>query len=94
MHGLHGLHGLHALHGHFALEGGVASALLAINGLRWSIATDGKKIQIGCQCHAVADWDAFDDERIAAMHGDALAFWREFKPTIMAMARYRATKDE
>jgi hypothetical protein len=25
---------------------------------------------------------------------DALRFWQEFKPTVLAMARYRATKEK
>jgi hypothetical protein len=72
-------------------KGGNAEKLLAINGLRWPVATDGKHIQIGCECHAVNEWLAFDDAQIVKMDGkDALRFWRDFKPTVMAMARYRA----
>ena len=66
--------------------------LLAINGLQWPLATNGKQIQIGCECHAVDEWESFDDYRIVRMAGkDSLRFWREFKPTVMAMARYRAS---
>ena len=40
-------------------------------------------LQIGCECHAVADWDDFDDHRIAKMDGkSALKFWRKYKAWI------------
>ena len=75
--------------------GGNAEKLLAINGLRWPVTTDGKKIQIGCECHTVDEWEGFDDARISQMSGkDALRFWQEFKPTVLAMARYQATKEK
>jgi len=63
--------------------------LIAINGLIWSVATDGKNIQIGCQQHAVEDWQAFDDARIGMMDSRALEFWKQFKATVLAMAEYR-----
>ena len=72
-------------------KGGEAGKLIALNGLTWPVSTDGKKIQIGCQCHSVADWEAFDDERIKIMDIKALEFWKASKPTIMAMAAYRAS---
>ena len=76
-------------------RGGKAEKLLAINGLRWPVTTDGKKIQIGCECHTVDEWEGFDDARINQMSGkDALRFWQEFKLTVLAMARYRATKEK
>ena len=71
-------------------RGGNASKLLTTNGLRWPVVTDGKKIQIGCKCHAIAEWDEFDDKRIGGMHPDALAFWHEHKATILALAATRA----
>ncbi len=71
-------------------RGGNASKLLTTNGLRWPVVTDGKKIQIGCKCHAIAEWDEFDDKRIGEMHPDALAFWHEHKATILALAATRA----
>ena len=72
-------------------RGGEAQKLIALNGLTWPVSTDGKKIQIGCQCHSVADWEAFDDKRINSMDTKALEFWKAFKPTIMAMVAYRAS---
>ena len=72
-------------------RGGEAQKLIALNGLTWPVSTDGKKIQIGCQCHSVADWEAFDDKRINSMDTKALEFWKAFKSTIMAMAAYRAS---
>ena len=70
-------------------RGSQAEKLLTINGLKWPVATSGTHIQIGCQQHTVEEWESFDDARIADMAGGALDFWREFKPTIMAMAAHR-----
>jgi hypothetical protein len=44
-------------------------------------------IVIGCQAHTTDEWDAFPDDRIAGMHGDALAWWHINKPWIMTLAR-------
>jgi hypothetical protein len=61
--------------------------------LRWPVSTDGARIQIGCQNHSVADWQAFTDADIVAMDGkDALRFWRDYKATILAMAQSRASQ--
>jgi len=65
--------------------------LLAINGLEWPVATSGTHIQIGCQQHSTEEWRNFTDEQISEMDNDALEFWKQFKPTILAMAEYRST---
>jgi hypothetical protein len=71
-------------------DGSTAENLLSLNGLRWPVSTDGARIQIGCQNHSTADWQAFDDAAIVAMDGrDALRFWRTYKATILAMAQLR-----
>jgi len=74
-------------------SGDKASALIAINGLKWPIATDGKHIQIGCRHHSVKEWELFNDDEIDKMESGALEFWTTFKPTIMAMAAYRSNLD-
>ena len=70
-------------------KGEKTSRLIAINGLKWPIATDGKSIQIGCQNHTVEEWESFNDTRISRMSDGALDFWQQFKPTVIAMATYR-----
>ena len=72
-------------------RGGVAEKLIAINGLNWPVSTDGIKIQIGCQSHTIEQWSEFEDGRITLMDSQALYFWKQFKPTILAMATYRAS---
>lgn len=67
-----------------------AANLLALNGLPWSVATNGKHIQIGCQNHSVEEWEAFSDYKIASMADDALSFWHEYKPAIINLAQMRA----
>ena len=70
-------------------EGGPATQLLVMNGLRWPIATDGQRIQIGCQLHTVEEWQGFTDAEICNMASGALEFWRLHKPIIMQLAQTR-----
>jgi hypothetical protein len=43
-------------------------------------------MDIGCQMHAIAEWRAFDDRRIAEMDGlTGSHFWRDFGPTLLAL---------
>lgn len=40
-------------------------------------------LQIGCQCHKIAEWWQFDDRAIAEMDGKkALKFWAKYKEFI------------
>jgi hypothetical protein len=64
--------------------------LLALNGLRWPVATNGTHIQIGCQHHSVAEWESFDNRTISAMDVDAAAFWKANKQLVLALAKSRA----
>ena len=66
---------------------------LSITGLRWPVLVFFRRdmtaaLQIGCQRHAVEEWAAFDDARIANMDGAALAFWTEWKAPLLALAKY------
>ena len=74
-------------------NGEPAKNLLSLNGLHWPVATDGVRIQIGCQNHTVEQWRDFTEEEIIAMDSRALEFWTEYKPMIMALARVR-TKEK
>ena len=51
----------------------------------WPTRVSGTTMAIGCQVHAHAEWAAFDDERIAAMHPDALAFWGQWRTHLLAL---------
>ena len=51
----------------------------------WPTRVSGTTMAIGCQVHAHAEWAAFVDERIAAMHPDALAFWRQWRTHLLAL---------
>jgi hypothetical protein len=43
---------------------------------------------IGCEKHAVKEWDSFDDRRILEMDGkDALIWWKVWKPIFMQIAK-------
>ncbi|MGN6518703.1 MAG: hypothetical protein ACTHK2_04680, partial [Dokdonella sp.] len=53
----------------------------------WVTITD-THMNIGCQWHSLAEWEAFDDRRIAEMDGrNAVRWWAENKATLMTMAR-------
>lgn len=49
---------------------------------RWMVVYTSEVIQIGCECHAIADWWNFDDEQIAEMHHGALEWWERWKPIL------------
>jgi hypothetical protein len=43
-------------------------------------------LQIGCERHAIEEWQKFDDQRIIEMERkEALKFWRKWKDTIMKL---------
>ncbi len=63
-------------------------APVQISGLGpWMITLLDHHMQIGCELHSFADWQGFDDRRIAAMDGSkALRFWKQNKDAILALA--------
>ncbi len=66
----------------------IQRAPLQLHGLRWSVTILEAHMQIGCELHALAEWQTFDDARIAAMDGrDALRFWRAHKDALLSLAR-------
>ena len=74
---------------HWSRSGSTASSLLALNGLTWPVATDGKSIQIGCQHHSVEAWRGFSDAEISRMEERALVFWQAHKDQILLLAEMR-----
>ena len=64
----------------------VSKSLIQINGLRWIVTINDVGIQIGCEHHSTADWDLFDDSRIAQMSDDAVDFWKKYKQAIIDLA--------
>ena len=56
-------------------------------GLHWRVTILDSHMQIGCELHALADWAAYDDKRIAEMDGrEALRFWRAHKDVLLSLA--------
>ena len=49
---------------------------------QYAVAYTADVMQIGCERHTIEDWWGFDDERIAAMDGHALEWWRRWKPIL------------
>lgn len=63
-------------------------APLFIGGLYWDVWLLDQHMQIGCECHSLADWAAFDDRRIIEMDWrDALEFWRAHRDWLLAAAK-------
>ena len=60
---------------------------IQIFGLHWRVTILDSHMQIGCELHALADWAAYDDKRIAEMDGrEALRFWRAHKDVLLSLA--------
>ena len=56
-------------------------------GLHWRVTILDSHMQIGCELHALADWAAYDDRRIAEMDGrNAMRFWRAHKDALLSLA--------
>ena len=61
--------------------------LIQLFGLHWSVTILDSHMKIGCELHALADWAAYDDKRIAEMDGrEALRFWRAHKDVLLSLA--------
>ena len=61
---------------------------LQLFGLRWPVKIFDQHMQVGCQLHTLAEWEAFDDAAIVAMDSrNALRFWRANKAALLALAR-------
>ena len=49
----------------------------------WQVGYTHDTLQIGCQRHLIAEWQAFSDEEIGRMDSQALAWWKIWKPILM-----------
>jgi len=52
----------------------------------WTAFIQPTHIRIGCQYHAVDQWNGFSDEDISRMHKNALDYWKKNKAIIMSIA--------
>ena len=55
----------------------------------WPIFILEAHMKIGCELHKFEEWATFDDRRIERMSGNALEFWRTYKPMLMALCETR-----
>ena len=62
----------------------VLSHPVSVTGLLWPVLIYGSHMRIGCEVHAVAEWDSFDDDKIATMDKNALKFWRANKVRLLS----------
>ena len=66
----------------------IQRAPLQLFGLRYPVTIIDDHMEIECELHPLAEWAAFDDDRIIQMDGkDALKFWRSHKEGLLAIAR-------
>ena len=65
----------------------ITRAPLQILGLPYPILIFDQHMKIGCELHLIAEWTAFDNERISRMDGTrARRFWDRHKAAILALA--------
>lgn len=66
----------------------ITHAPMQIHGLAYPVTILDAHMQIGCELHRLADWEVFDDERIARMGGaPARRFWNVWRAPLLEMAR-------
>ena len=62
-------------------------APIQISGLEYPIYILDQHMQIGCELHTIAEWTAFDNERISRMDGvTARRFWGAHRASLLALA--------
>jgi uncharacterized protein YjbI with pentapeptide repeats len=62
-------------------------APLMLYGLDYPVIILDDHMQIGCELHTIAEWSAFDNERIARMDGTrARRFWDRHQAALLALA--------
>ena len=66
----------------------ITRAPIQVFGLDYPITIVDGHMQIGCELHTLAEWEAFENERIARMDGArARRFWGAHRATLLALAR-------
>ena len=65
---------------------------LSIAGLHWQVLITDGFMRIGCKRFSHAEWAAFDDFAIAAMDGEAAAFWADQKIALLALCSSHANR--
>ena len=59
----------------------------------WIMAPDGTAwLQIGCQRHTVAEWEAGDDDWISGMDPHALGWWEKYRDPLLALVKAAPAK--
>jgi hypothetical protein len=57
----------------------------------WQVYILDSHMQIGCELHSFEEWRKFKDSRIKLMDDQALAFWKQYGPALLAMCATRET---
>lgn len=60
--------------------------LIVFHAELWTAYIQPTHIRIGCQYHAVDQWESFSDKDISVMHQNALEYWKKNKAIIMTIA--------
>ena len=67
------------------LATGNGKEIISYRNYRWHIVMTKDVMAISCEQYTVDEWEKFPDDEIAAMHLDALEWWRQNKDKIIAL---------
>lgn len=66
----------------------VSAGVLTLVGLAYPVIFHPDEIEIGCERHVTANWEAFDDKSIASMDAlEARRFWKANRSIILTVAK-------
>jgi hypothetical protein len=72
---------------------GTPASTVLVKGTFWPISINASQIIIGCQTYDIAQWAAFTDDQITAMHPEALTWWTDNKTWLLALANLWASQN-
>ena len=55
----------------------------------WTVTILDEHMEIGCELHTFAQWQKFKDSRIKLMDDRACAFWKRYRPALLALCATR-----
>lgn len=71
----------------------ISSPPVTVCGLRWPVLITGEFMRIGCKRFTHVAWRKFSDPQIERMDPHALAFWRDWGASLLAMCDAQAARE-
>ena len=62
---------------------------IIINGLRWVVTITAEYLEIGCERHTHAEWEAFKRDKITAMDTGAYGWWKEHRDMLLGLCEVK-----